>query len=71
LYVYLSTPVNAKINMKKRASAPGAKAADGAKAKISLVQKMMDDKKAIYQFFKGEISSDIIDARGIKFVKAV
>jgi hypothetical protein len=40
------------------------------KAKV-LVQKMIDDKKAINQFLRGEISSDVLDAKGIKFVKAV
>ncbi|WP_138476583.1 hypothetical protein [Dyadobacter bucti] len=36
-----------------------------------IVRKMLDDKAAIGKFFQGKISSDEIDARGIKFVKAV
>jgi hypothetical protein len=56
--------------MNKTANAPVA-VADEVKSNISLVQKMTDDKKAITQFLKGEISSDVINARGIKFVKAV
>lgn len=36
-----------------------------------IVRKMLDDKAAIGEFFQGKISSDEIDARGIKFVKAV
>ncbi|MCF2495049.1 hypothetical protein [Dyadobacter chenhuakuii] len=31
--------------------------------------RMLDDKKAIYRFFQGEISIDELNARGIKFIK--
>ncbi|MHA4741937.1 hypothetical protein [Dyadobacter sp. MSC1_007] len=37
----------------------------------AIIQKMKDDKKAIKQFFRGEISIQEIDARGIKFVKPI
>lgn len=57
--------------MNKTANAPVAVAANEVKSKVSLVEKMREDKKTITQFFKGEISSDVIDARGIKFVKAI
>jgi hypothetical protein len=37
----------------------------------AIIQKMKDDKNAIKQFFRGEISIQEIDARGIKFVKPI
>jgi len=37
----------------------------------NIIQKVMDDKKAVNQFFRGEISIDEIDARGIRFVKPI
>lgn len=59
--------------MDKTASAPVAKAANGAKklSKKEIVKKMLDDKDITERFFNGEISIDEVYAKGIKFVTPV
>lgn len=60
--------------MKHPAKASRTEAVSGVaqESKVSnIIQRIMDDKKAITQFFRGEISINEIDARGIKFVKPI
>lgn len=37
--------------------------------KEGLIKRILDDKKVINKFIKGDASIDDLDARGIKFVK--
>ncbi len=36
---------------------------------LSILHKILEDKKAIHKYIQGELSSKEIDERGIKFVK--